>query len=348
MKRVKSMEKEIAELKKEFKEKFSAARGEEDRRRLYAEFLGRGKGKLTGILRKISALDPAEKKIAGEAANRIKAEIENKFKTSEPAASDRKFSGAVDVTLPGTGAKIGHLHPVTLIQTELEEIFSSMGFKVLSGPELESDYYCFQALNIPAYHPARDMQDTFYIDHKNAKGEYDLVMRAHTSPMQVRAMQKYGAPLRCVVPGRVFRAEATDACHEHTFYQMEGLMVDENISIANMISVMKELLKGIFGQDMEARVRPGYFPFVEPAIELDIRCTICGGKGCPACKRSGWLEILPAGMVHPRVLEYGGIDPKKYSGFAFGLGLTRLAMMKYKIDDIRLLTGGDLRFFEQF
>jgi len=218
----------------------------------------------------------------------------------------------------------------------------------LDGPELESDFYNFVAVNIPPNHPARDMQDTFYIDKKNMDGEYDLVMRTHTSSVQVRAMQKYGAPLRCVVPGKCFRCEAIDACHEHTFYQMEGLMIDKNISLANLISVMKELLSGIFKKEMEIRVRPGFFAFVEPGLELDIKCTICGGKGCPSCKNSGWLELLPSGMVHPKVLEYGGIDPKKYSGFAFGLGLTRLAMMKYGIDDIRLFNGGDLRFLEQF
>ncbi|MBU4455316.1 phenylalanine--tRNA ligase subunit alpha, partial [Patescibacteria group bacterium] len=202
--------------------------------------------------------------------------------------------------------------------------------------------------NISRYHPARDMQDTFYVDTKNKEGEYDLVMRTHTSPVQVRAMQKYGAPLRCVAPGRVFRCEATDAAHEHTFDQMEGLMVDKDISIANLIAVMKELLKGIFKKEMEVRVRPGYFPFVEPGIELDIKCTICGGAKCPSCKNSGWLELMPAGMVHPNVLKFGGIDSKKYSGFAFGLGLTRLAMMKYGVDDIRLFNSGDLRFLEQF
>jgi len=175
-----------------------------------------------------------------------------------------------------------------------------------------------------------------------------LVMRPHTSPVQVRGMQKYGAPFRGVVPGRVFRNEEIDACHEHTFDQMEGLMVDKDISVSNLISVLKELLNNIFGKEMETRVRPGYFPFTEPSIELDIRCTICGGKGCPSCKNSGWLELIPGGMVHPRVLEYGGVDPKEYSGFAFGLGLTRLVMMRYGINDIRLINSGDLRFLRQF
>ncbi|MCK5459997.1 phenylalanine--tRNA ligase subunit alpha, partial [Candidatus Parcubacteria bacterium] len=218
------------------------------------------------------------------------------------------------------------------------------------------DFFNFEALNIPKTHPARDMQDTFYIDPssvktscgKSNKKKYDLVMRTHTSPVQIRAMQKFGSQLRCIAPGRVFRCEAIDACHEHTFDQMEGLMIGENISISNLISVMKELLNKIFKKEVETRVRPGYFPFVEPGIELDIKCLICEGKGCPSCKNGGWLELLPAGMVHPNVLKAGGIDFKKYSGFAFGLGLTRLAMMKYGISDIRLFNSGDLRFLKQF
>jgi len=254
----------------------------------------------------------------------------------------------VDTTLPGEKIVSGHLHPLTLVQRDLEKIFSSMGFMILDGPELESDYYNFEALNIPKTHPARDMQDTFYIDHKNKDGEHDMVMRTHTSNVQVRAMEKYGAPLRCVVPGRAFRSEATDACHEHTFNQMEGLMIDKNISLANMIAVMQELLSGVFRREVKVRIRPGFFPFVEPGVELDINCAICGGKGCSSCKHSGWLEILPAGLVHPNVLRAGGIDPKKYQGFAFGLGLSRLVMMKYGIDDIRLLQSGDLHFLKQF
>lgn len=208
-------------------------------------------------------------------------------------------------------------------------------------------------MNIPGNHPARDMQDTFYVapgPSPAGAGEWrsDMVMRTHTSPVQIRAMRKYGAPLRCVVPGRVFRCEATDACHDTTFDQLEGFMIDKNISISNLISVLKEMLSGIFKQEVKIRVRPGYFPFVEPGLEVDVNCTICDGKGCPSCKHSGWLEMIGAGMIHPNVLKYGGIDSKEYSGFAFGLGLTRLAMMKYGIDDIRLFNSGDLKFLEQF
>ncbi|RLC37339.1 phenylalanine--tRNA ligase subunit alpha [Candidatus Falkowbacteria bacterium] len=342
------MKNEIIKIKNEILEALNGIKDEQVLAGIEKKYLGR-KGSLTKILRQVADLSGDNRKIIGKFANDTKREIGEKLNELKKALDNSQASDSfIDVTLPGKKIETGRLNPVSIVQNELEDLFKSMGFIILDGPELESDYYNFEALNIPATHPARDMQDTFYVDIKNKKGEYDTVMRTHTSPVQVRAMQKYGAPLRCVVPGRVFRSEAIDACHEHTFDQMEGLMIDENISIANLIAVMKELLKGIFGQEVETRVRPGYFPFVEPGIELDIKCTICGGKGCPACKHSGWLELLPAGMVHPSVLKFGGIDSKIYTGFAFGLGLTRLAMMKYGIDDIRLFNSGDLRFLEQF
>jgi phenylalanyl-tRNA synthetase alpha chain len=288
-----------------------------------------------------------EKKEFGALANSIKEELESVFKDKEDLVLGEK-KGTYDISLPGREMKTGHLHPLTLIQRDLEDIFKSLGFSILEGPELESDYYNFEALNIDKHHPARDMQDTFYVDWDKNNKEEKLVMRTHTSPVQIRAMQTYGAPLKAIVPGRVFRNEAMDASHEHTFYQLEGLMIDKDISITNMIALMKELLKGIFEKEVPVRIRPGFFPFVEPGIELDISCQICDGKGCSVCKQSGWLELFPAGMVHPNVLKAGGIDSKKYSGFAFGLGLTRLVMMKYRINDIRLFNSGDLRFLEQF
>ena len=341
------MKEKIEKLKNEILGSLAKVKEEKVLKDLEIKYLGR-KGELTKILRSLKDLSEKEKKEIGQLANEIKKEIEDKFTEMKKIILGSAEKEQTDITLPGEKIERGHLNPITIVQNELEDLFTSMGFMVLDGPELESDFYNFEAVNIPKNHPARDMQDTFYIDKKNMDGEYDLVMRTHTSSVQVRAMQKYGAPLRCVVPGKCFRCEAIDACHEHTFYQMEGLMIDKNISLANLISVMKELLSGIFKKEMEIRVRPGFFAFVEPGLELDIKCTICGGKGCPSCKNSGWLELLPSGMVHPKVLEYGGIDPKKYSGFAFGLGLTRLAMMKYGIDDIRLFNGGDLRFLEQF
>jgi len=341
------MKEKIEKLKNEILGSLAKVKEEKVLKDLEIKYLGR-KGELTKILRSLKDLSEKEKKEIGQLANEIKKEIEDKFTEMKKIILGSAEKEQTDITLPGEKIERGHLNPITIVQNELEDLFTSLGFMVLDGPELESDFYNFVAVNIPPNHPARDMQDTFYIDKKNMDGEYDLVMRTHTSSVQVRAMQKYGAPLRCVVPGKCFRCEAIDACHEHTFYQMEGLMIDKNISLANLISVMKELLSGIFKKEMEIRVRPGFFAFVEPGLELDIKCTICGGKGCPSCKNSGWLELLPSGMVHPKVLEYGGIDPKKYSGFAFGLGLTRLAMMKYGIDDIRLFNGGDLRFLEQF
>ena len=223
-----------------------------------------------------------------------------------------------------------------------------MGLMVLDGPELESDYYNFQALNIPKHHPARDMQDTFYIDKKNSEGELDLVMRTQTSPVQVRAMQKYGAPIRAVVPGRCFRSEATDVRHEHTLYQLEGLVVDENINFSHMKAILEAVGKKLYGQETKLRMRPKYYPFVEPGSNGEYTCSICQGKGCRLCKHTGWLEILGCGMIHPNVLRAGGVDPKKYSGFAFGFGLSRLTQLKYGIEDNRLFMSGDLRFLTQF
>lgn len=342
------MKEKLEKLKKDIDEQLSKVKDARIFRDLEIKYLGR-KGELSKILRGLASLSAEEKKTIGKMANDLKLEIAEKFKEAreliQRSAVKKEFA---DVTLPGEKIERGHLHPITQLQNELEDLFISMGFMILDGPEIESDYYNFEALNIPKFHPARDMMDTFYIDKKNKAGEYDLLMRPHVSPILVRAMQKYGVPIRCVIPGRVFRSEAIDASHEHTFYQMDGLMVGKNISISNMIAVMKELLSGIFKKEVKVRVRPGFFPFVEPGVEIDIQCTICEGKGCPTCKYGGWLEILPGGLVHPNVLKAGGIDPKEYNGFAFDVGVTRLAMMKYGIDDIRLFNSGDLRFLNQF
>lgn len=317
----------------------------EQLRNLEIQYLGR-KGELTKILRTIGELSEKERKEIGNLANQVKQQLASEIGRMRKVLSEKEVGKLeekewVDVTASKPRRWLGHLHPISTVQYELEDIFSSMGFMILDGPELESDYYNFEALNIPSHHPAREMQDTFYVEGGN-------LMRTHTSSMQVRALEKYGAPFRGIFPGRCFRNEATDASHEHTFYQMEGLMIDKNISIANLIAVMKALLRGIFKRDVQVRLRPGYFPFVEPGFELDIKCLICGGKGCGVCKHSGWLEILPCGMVHPNVLKFARLNPNKWSGFAFGLGLTRLVMMKYGISDIRLFCSGDLRFFSQF
>jgi phenylalanyl-tRNA synthetase alpha chain len=227
------------------------------------------------------------------------------------------------------------------VQSEVEDLFISLGFTILSGPEVETEYNNFDALNIPLDHPARDMQDTFWVEGHN-------LLRTHTSPVQIRGMKRFGPPLRMIAPGRVFRNEEVDASHEHTFYQIEGMMVDRDVSIGHLVYFMKTMLSGIFHRDVVVRLRPGYFPFVEPGFELDMHCLICDGDGCPVCKQTGWVEFIGCGLVHPNVLRMGGIDPEEWNGFAFGMGLTRLVMMRYGIDDIRLLQSGDLRFLNQF
>lgn len=310
------------------------------------KYLGR-KGELSRLLKLLQDTIDKEKPVLGQLANQIKQELQTAHQDLLKRLGGASVNDSViDVTVPGKKLTTGTIHPIMRVQRELEDIFRSMGFMVLDGPELEDEYHNFEALNIPFWHPARDTQDTFYV--KGGQPDNRWLLRTHTSPVQIRAMQKYGAPLRAVVPGRVFRYEATDASHEHTFWQMEGLVIDTDISIANLVAVMSELLKGIFKREVEVRLRPGYFPFVEPGFELDIRCFICAGQGCSVCKQRGWVELLPCGLVHPNVLKAGGIDPEKYSGLAFGLGLSRLAMMRYKIDDIRLFLSGDLRFLKQF
>lgn len=309
------------------------------------EALGR-KGKLAEVSKQFGKLTPEERSRIGKLLNAAKQELEAKIDARKAALEagaldSRLDSEWFDLTTPAPGPRLGTLHPVTRVQQELEEVFVSMGFTVLDGPEVETEHYNFDALNIPADHPARDMQDTFWLTDGR-------LLRTHTSPVQVRGLEKLGPPLKMIAPGRAFRNEEVDASHEHTFYQLEGMMVDRDVSVAHLIYFMKTLLSAIFHRDVTVRLRPGFFPFVEPGFELDIQCLICGGKGCPVCKQSGWVELLPCGLVHPAVLRAGGADPEQWSGFAFGLGLTRLAMMRYGIDDIRLLTGGDLRFLRQF
>ncbi len=313
------------------------------------KILGRKSGELTALLKGLKDLTDDMKKIIGPMANEVKAVIEDGFKQKKQEFSLREWEvilekEKVDISQPVLPIKEqGGLHPISIVHRDLETLFTSMGFMVLDGPELESAYYAFETLNIPPTSPARESMDTFYVkDHSN------WCLRPHTSSVQVRAMQKYGAPLRTVVTGRCFRNEATDGSHEHTFYQMEGLVVDKNISIANLIAVMKELLQGVLKKEVEVRLRPGHFDFVEPGFELDMKCLVCGGNGCGACKHSGWVETLPCGLVHPEVIKHGGLDPKIWTGFAFGLGSMRLCMQKYGIDDIRLLHSGDLRFLKQF
>lgn len=311
-------------------------------------YLGR-KGVLAATQQDLGSLSPEERKAAGSAFNEVKTAIERALAHRERELQDARWesvgeSERIDTTQPmfPTPAT-GHLHPNTLVQRDLEEVATGMGFMVIDGPELDTDYYTFEALNIPKTHPARDSQDTFYID-----GHPDWCMRSHVSNMQVRLMQQYGAPLRVAYPGRVFRNEATDASHEHTFYQFEALVVDKGLTIGHLVGVIKSLLRGLFRKDIEVRLRPGYFPFVEPGFEMDMSCLLCMGRGCAVCKKSGWVELLGCGLVHPHVLKEAGLDPRQWSGIAFGMGLTRLVMMRYGIEDIRLLMSGDERFLKQF
>jgi phenylalanyl-tRNA synthetase alpha chain len=348
--RLKKIKEEVLQQLEGLKDKTNSDKNKKELwRALDIKYLGR-KGELSNILKGIKDLTSEERKDLGYLANETKNIVQEAFTEFKNKFLQQNLEEEIDITLPANEFSLGHLHPITLIKKELEDSFRSLGFDILTGPELESDYFNFQALNIPEYHPARDMQDTFYINRKDNEEKIDnkLVLRTHTSPMQVRSMLESGAPLKVIVPGKVFRNESLDASHEHTFYQLEGIMIDKNISISNMIAVMEKLLYIIFKEEVPIRIRPGFFPFVEPGIEIDMQCRLCKGKGCPVCKQSGWLEIFPGGMIHPNVLEAGGIDSKIYSGFAFGLGLTRLAMMKYNIKDIRLFNSGDLRFLEQF
>jgi phenylalanyl-tRNA synthetase alpha chain len=339
------LDQSIQELEARSLERIAAATSEEELEAIRVDALGR-KGPLALAGKEMGKLPPAERASFGKLLNSARRNIEQALAARQPVLADeslRKRLDAewLDVTLPAPGPRRGHLHPITRVQRELEELFSSLGFAVLDGPEVEDEYHNFDALNIPADHPARDMQDTFWLDGGN-------VLRTHTSPVQVRGMERLGPPLRMIAPGRAFRNESIDASHEHTFYQLEGMMIDRDVSVANLLYFMKTLMTAIFHRDVTVRLRPGYFPFVEPGFELDIRCLICGGPGCPVCKQSGWVELLPCGLVNPNVLRMSGIDPEVWGGFAFGLGLTRLAMMRYGIDDIRHLQGGDLRFLEQF
>ncbi|MBE6588112.1 MAG: phenylalanine--tRNA ligase subunit alpha [Ruminococcaceae bacterium] len=320
--------------------------------KLRVEYIGK-KGLVTDLMKEMKNIPNEEKKSFGQAVNTLKVEVEACIteKREELKRKEIELENAAmpefDVSTPADLSR-GSYHPITLVQRQCEEVFKSMGFAVEDYSEIVTDYECFEALNIPKDHPARDMQDTYYLSNGQ-------LLKTHTSAAQNAIYKKYkdalineGKPIKAIFPGRCFRNEATDACHENTFFQMEGVMVDKDISISNLIFFMKTMLSEVFRKDIKVRLRPGFFPFVEPGFELDISCLICGGEGCPSCKHSGWLELCPCGMIHPEVLKAGGIDPDEYTGFAFGLGLTRLAMMKYGVRDIRDLNSGSLKVLDQF
>jgi phenylalanyl-tRNA synthetase alpha chain len=314
-------------------------------------YLGR-KGKLTSILRSLGALSQEERHSIGKQANSVKTQLENLFTLSKTEIMKnehlQKGQDYIDVTLPGKPLNIGRLHPITQVTKEINSTFSSMGFQVIEGPEVEWDKYNFEMLNIPKDHPARDMFDTLWIDYLDHTGKQSMLLRTHTSPMQARTMERMSPPIRVVVPGKVYRYEATDSTHEWHFSQVEGLAVDKGITFADLKGTLFEFARRIFGPNRKVQFRCDYFPFVEPGVDMSIDCFKCNGKGCRICKKTGWIEVMGAGMVHPKVLTGVNYDPKKYSGFAFGIGLERIAMLKYGIEDIRLFYNNDLRFLEQF
>jgi phenylalanyl-tRNA synthetase alpha chain len=341
--------KRIAAIVKKGTDAFSEAKDEAALLALETEYTGR-KSELSEILKGLKDLTPEEKKEVGPLANEARKSLEAaatearaRIEAKALAEDDR-----LDVTLPGVAEPVGHLHPITRLSHEIEDIFAGMGFSVADGPEAETEFYNFDSLNVPRDHPARDMQDTFWIKQDGLDTKY--VLRTQTSAVQVRYMETHTPPMRIIVPGRIFRNEATDASHEHTFHQFECLMVDEagKVTVAHFKHVAETFFREFFGREVDVRLRPSFFPFTEPSFEFDISCILCDGKGCPVCKQTGWLEIGGAGMVHQNVLVAAGYKEGKYQGFAWGFGLTRLAMMKYKIPDIRLFMGGDVRFTRQF
>ena len=336
--------KELDELKELFAEELSKVETINDLNNLRTLFLGKN-GHLTNAMKLIKDMSVEDKKSFGVGVNILKNEVNDGIDAKKAELDNLKIEEElssmpkVDLTTPSDDKK-GSLHPITIIQQRLVNIFRGMGFTVEDGNEVETEYNNFEAVNIPKFHPARDMQDTFFLNNGQ-------VLKTHTSALQNKTMRKYGAPLKAIFPGRCFRNEEIDASHDNTFFQMEGMVIDKNVSISNLIYFMKKMLSEVFEKEVNVRLRPGFFPFVEPGFELDCSCPYCGGKGCRVCKGSGWIELCPCGMIHPNVLSMGGIDPEEYQGFAFGLGLSRLVMMTYGFTDIRHLSGRDLKILEQ-
>ncbi len=339
------MKQKLEEIKSTALAAIAAAANEKEIDDIRVKYCGK-KGELTAILKQMGSLSPEERPIIGQLANKVRAELETAIDeaatTFKAKAADMKIlAETVDITMPAKPAVNGGLHPLNTVLDDMIDIFQSMGFDVVDGPEVETDYYNFEALNVPADHPARDMQDTFYIAE-------NLLLRTQTSAAQIRTMENRKPPIKIICPGRVYRADEVDATHSPVFHQIEGLVVDKGITMCDLKGVLEQFAHEIYGSDTEVKFRPSFFPFTEPSVEVDVTCSECKGKGCRVCKGSGWIEILGAGMVHPRVLKACGIDPEEYSGFAFGIGLDRLTTTRYKISDIRLLFENDLRFLKQF
>lgn len=338
------MEKQVSKLIDEAKKALDGVGAMKELDEVRVRYLGK-KGEVTSLLKGLGALPPEERPAAGQAVNRARKDIEDLLAERKVVIQGEETERAlksqvVDISLPGVDQERGTRHPVIRVMDEMLDIFKGMGFSVRRGPEVENDYYNFEALNIPKDHPARDMQDTFYI-------EEEIVLRTHTSPVQVRAMEKQDPPLRIVSPGRVYRHDY-DVTHSPMFHQVEGFMVDEGVAFSDLKGVLAEFIHQFFGSEVSVRFRPSFFPFTEPSAEVDMGCMMCRGTGCRVCSNSGWIEILGSGMIHPEVFRYVGYDPEKYSGFAFGIGVERIAMIHYGIDDIRLLFENDIRFLRQF
>lgn len=344
---------DIKNLKKQAQKELNLLVKIDDLKEFEKKYLGK-KGKVTELLRSLKNLPQKERRLIGKEANELRDKLMLAIKAKKEEIKrneieEKEKQEWIDITVPAKKIEKGHLHPLTQVAEKVEEIFMSLGFSVIEGPEIENEWYNFDALNIPKDHPARDLWDTFWIKEPSTKNqEPKLLLRTHTSPVQIHYMEKHKPPLRIISPGRIYRYEATDASHEINFYQVEGLMIDKDVSVANFYFIMEEFFKLFFGKETKIRLRPSFFPFTEPSFEIDVLCSICKGKGCSVCSQRGWIEIAGAGMVHPNVLKAVKINPKKWQGFAFGMGLDRLAMMKYKINDIRLFYSSDLRFLKQF
>ncbi|GEN51853.1 phenylalanine--tRNA ligase subunit alpha [Halobacillus faecis] len=341
------MKERLEELQQEALAKVEQADSVQGLKDVKVEYLGK-KGPITEVLRGMGKLSKEERPVIGQLANDVRESIAQAIETKQTALEDAELEKqleeeSIDVTLPARPVKVGGPHLLTSIVEEIEDLFIGMGFEIKEGPEVETDYYNFEALNLPKGHPARDMQDSFYVTE-------ELLMRTHTSPVQARTMgAKDGSePVKMICPGKVYRRDTDDATHSHQFTQIEGLLVDKNVRMSDLKGVLNAFAKQMFGADREIRLRPSFFPFTEPSVEMDISCKVCGGKGCSVCKGTGWIEILGGGMVHPNVLEMAGYDPKEYSGFAFGMGPERIAMLKYGVDDIRHFYTNDVRFLEQY
>jgi len=339
------MKEQLESMRSIFNEKLQQVNSNAELEALRVEFLGK-KGQLTSILKQMGKLSPEERPVMGQLANDVRGFLEDSLaKRSEQInaleTAQRLKAEKIDITMPGKKYTLGHKHPLSIVLDEVKDIFLGMGFSIATGPEVEWDYYNFEALNIPKNHPSRDTQDTFYITD-------NMLLRTQTSPVQIRVMEKQTPPIRIIAPGRVYRSDAVDATHSPLFHQIEGLVVDKGITMGNLKGCLEAFAKRLYGEDTKIRLRPHHFPFTEPSCEIDVSCFRCGGKGCPMCKGEGWIEILGAGMVHPKVLKNGGIDPEVYSGFAFGMGLERLTLFRFQIDDMRLLFENDQKFLNQF